>query len=71
MAAVATEASTRADVQGLRAILDQSLTAAFRRHSQQPAAIFCHLGLVALDLERLRGGLVRRAVFPRRQGAAA
>lgn len=71
VAAVATEASTRADVQDLRAALDHAFTTAFRRHSQRPAAIFCHLGLVALDLERLRDGLVRRATFPRRLGAAA
>lgn len=35
----------------------------FRRHSGGPAAAFCHLALVALDLERLRGGLVRRRLF--------
>ena len=28
-----------------------------------PVAVFCHLALVALDLERLRGGLVRRQLF--------
>ena len=69
--AIAAEASNRTDVCNLRAILDHALVAAFRRHGQQPAAIFCHLGLVALDLERLRDGLVRRAIFPHRQGAAA
>lgn len=43
--------------------LTARLTYMFRGHSQQPAAAFCHLGLVALDLERLRAGLVRRSLF--------
>lgn len=43
--------------------LAQSLTRLFRRHSATPAAVFSHLALVALDLERLRGGLVRRRLF--------
>jgi len=32
--------------------------------------VFCHLALVALDLERLRGGLVRRALFAAAREAA-
>lgn len=43
--------------------LTVSLTRLFRRHSESPVAVFCHLALVALDLERLRGGLVRRLLF--------
>jgi len=43
--------------------LAQKLTRMFRRHSGSPIAIFCHLALVALDLERLRGDLVRRRLF--------
>ncbi|MGD0023735.1 MAG: hypothetical protein ABSC37_03760 [Xanthobacteraceae bacterium] len=39
------------------------LTRMFRRHSGSPAALFCHLALVALDLERLRGDLIRRRLF--------
>ena len=35
----------------------------FRRHGATPTAVFSHLALVALDLERLRGGLVRRQLF--------
>lgn len=35
----------------------------FRRRSGSPVALFAHLVLVALDLERLRGGLVRRQLF--------
>ncbi|MGA7800285.1 MAG: hypothetical protein WCC36_05700 [Gammaproteobacteria bacterium] len=35
----------------------------FRRYRQQPAATFAHLGLVALDLERLRGEIAERVLF--------
>ena len=43
--------------------LATALARAFRRAAATPAAVFCHLALVALDLERLRGGLVRRRLF--------
>jgi hypothetical protein len=43
--------------------LVRGLTRLFRRHSAAPVAVFCHLALVAIDLERLRGGLVRRRLF--------
>jgi hypothetical protein len=39
------------------------LTRIFRRYSGTPVAVFSHLALVALDVERLRGGLVRRRLF--------
>jgi len=35
----------------------------FRRYSFEPAAACAHLGLVALDLEKLRGELLQRALF--------
>lgn len=35
----------------------------FRRLPLEPAALFCYLALVALDLERLRGALTARALF--------
>ncbi len=35
----------------------------FRRHAMTPAAVFAALALLALDLERLRGGLVQRVLF--------
>ncbi|MGB5472106.1 MAG: hypothetical protein WBQ78_01350 [Gammaproteobacteria bacterium] len=38
-------------------------TAAFRRYSFQPAAACAHIGIMALDLERLRADLVDRALF--------
>jgi len=43
--------------------LARSVTRIFRRHSASPAAVFSHLALVALDLERLRGDLIRRRLF--------
>jgi hypothetical protein len=44
--------------------LETRLTSLFRHYSFQATAAFAHLGLVALDLGRLRSGLVRRALFP-------
>lgn len=35
-----------------------------RSHAQQPAAVFAWLGLVALDLESLRGALLLARLFP-------
>jgi hypothetical protein len=43
--------------------LARAITRVFRRGSGTPVALFAHLALVALDLERLRGGLVRRRLF--------
>ena len=51
--------------------LQDKLTRMFRRHSGTSAAVFCHLALVALDLERLRGGLMRRRLFERSLAEAA
>lgn len=45
--------------------LGAGLVRIFRRHSRSPAAAFAHLGVIALDLERLRGGLLTRALFTR------
>lgn len=36
----------------------------FRRHVGTAVAVFAHLALVALDVERLRGGIVVRGLFP-------
>jgi hypothetical protein len=47
----------------LRAPLLARLNNLFRRHSGQIAAVFAHIGLMSLDLERMRGGLVIRALF--------
>jgi hypothetical protein len=53
-----------------RQVLLSKLTTAFRKYSFQPAAAFCHLGLVALDLEMLRGDLLRRKLFSESVGTA-
>ncbi|MDX1696913.1 MAG: hypothetical protein R3308_01430 [Thiohalobacterales bacterium] len=60
-----------ADTAQQRALLAGRLRTAFRRFSFQPAAACAHLGLVALDLERLRAELVSRALFPDRAGVDA
>jgi len=57
------EAASEPDSHLRRDSLDVALTRIFRRHAQSPAASFAHLGLVWLDLQRLRGALVRRAAL--------
>ncbi len=47
----------------LQETLAAGLNSAFRRYSFKPAAACAHLGLVALDVKRLRGELVHRALF--------
>ena len=49
----------------LRRTLHARLSQQFRRATLDPAAAFIFLALSALDGERLRGELVRRAAFPR------
>jgi len=46
-----------------RHALAQAVNRMFRRHAASPVSALCHLALVALDLERLRGDLVRRVLF--------
>jgi len=48
----------------LRRALQARLTLLLRRAMLDPAAAFAYLALIALDLERLRGELLRRAAFP-------
>ena len=52
------------DATPLLRALEARLTLLFRRATLDPAAAFAFLGLVALDLARLRGELARRASFP-------
>jgi hypothetical protein len=59
---MATAAST-SDGWLLRAALGTQLARLFRAEREQPTAVFCHLGMIALDVERLRGALLRRALF--------
>jgi hypothetical protein len=47
----------------LHETLSRELNHAFRRYSFQPAAAFAHLGLVALDVQKLRDQLLQRALF--------
>ncbi|WP_298828246.1 hypothetical protein [uncultured Piscinibacter sp.] len=47
----------------LRGELQARLTLLLRRAALQPAAVFAHLALCALDLERLRAELLRRRLF--------
>jgi hypothetical protein len=55
----------------LRMALAQRLCTLFRRHFETPAATIAHLLLEALDLERVRAGLVRRVLLePVRADAA-
>jgi hypothetical protein len=49
---------------GARRALRESVRYLFRRMSQSPAAVFAFLLMLALDLERLRADLTRRALFP-------
>jgi hypothetical protein len=57
----------------LRERLEQRVTTVFRRHALGPAALFAHLLLTALDVQRFRGGLARRQALSGRGvvGAAA
>jgi hypothetical protein len=43
--------------------LARTITRVLRRRSGTPVALFAHLALLALDLERFRGGLLRRRLF--------
>ena len=43
--------------------LSAKLVGLFRTYAQTPVAVFSHLGMVALDLERLRAALAIRALF--------
>lgn len=47
----------------LRRALQARLVLLLRRCAMEPAAAFIHVALCALDLERLRGELIGRAVF--------
>ena len=54
-----------------RLALQQQLRGLFRRYSGQPAVLFVHLALMALDFERLRGDLVLRALYHATEGESA
>jgi hypothetical protein len=54
-----------------RESLERELRGAFRKMARSPENIFVHLGLIALDLEKLRGDLVYRSLFQASPGATA
>lgn len=60
---LSTEVETGTPAALLRGALVTRLSALFRAASPGPAALFCHLALVALDIERLRGGMMRRRLL--------
>jgi hypothetical protein len=59
----AQQSASGSSTRGQREALMPVLQGAFRRYSFQPAAACAHLALVALDLEKLRGDLLRRVLF--------
>jgi hypothetical protein len=54
-----------ADTAALRTQLRERLQRLFRAGAGTPVATLCHLALMALDFERLRGGLLSRSLFGR------
>jgi len=54
--------ATRAQI--YRQSMIDGLVRRFRRYARTPVAIFAYLGMAQIDFERLRGGLVLRALFP-------
>lgn len=61
--ATASRASSRSERRDASAQLVRRAIHLMHRHAEEPAVVFCHLLLVALDLQRLRDGLLRRALF--------
>jgi len=51
------------DAWSQRLLLRERLRLELHRHPVEPVAVFAYLGLVLLDLERLRAELLRRALF--------
>ena len=66
--ALAEQSADPAAARGHREALRSELLRRFRRYARTPVAIFAYLGLALLDFERLRGGLVLRALFPNPAG---
>jgi hypothetical protein len=63
-------AADPADAWTLRRALRERLRLRFHRQALGPVPIFCWLALALLDLERLRGELLRRALAPLGAGDA-
>ncbi len=58
------ERAAVAACRALRRVVERLFVRLFRNYSSTAVAAFAHLGLVALDLEQLRWGLVQRRAFP-------
>jgi hypothetical protein len=63
--------ATEANGSALRAELGRGLERCFRHQPATPAAVFSHLGLTLLELERLRGAILLRLLLPRRRSDVA
>jgi len=61
----------RSDRRDACARLARRATRLMHRHVEEPVVVFCYLLLVALDLQRLRDGLLRRALFRDQPAEAA
>ena len=61
----------RNDRRDAHARLDARATSLVHRCAEEPVAVFGYLSLVALDLLRLRDGLLRRALFREESGEEA
>jgi hypothetical protein len=48
----------------LRAELEGRFSRLFRAYARTPVAVFAHLGLLALDVEKLRAALLQRCLYP-------
>ena len=67
--AAAFAAATQGSGTPLRRALQARLSLLMRRATLEPAAAFIHLALSALELERLRGELLVRKLFPNAKAA--
>jgi len=69
--ATAGQDASRSGRRDARAKLAGHATHLLHRHAEEPVVVFCYLLLVGLDLQRLRDGLLRRALFGDRPGQEA
>jgi hypothetical protein len=53
----------------LASAVEKELNRLFRAYARTPVALFAHLGMVTLDMERLRAALVQRALYPAERAA--
>ena len=61
--ALLNETGEAREAERVRERLRQQLLAGFRRHAHSPAGAYFHLGLMAADVWKLRGELVRHRLF--------